>query len=104
MTKVSFFGDGKKLTGFLLTGHSTQNCDDLDGKLVCAAVSSAAYFAANTLTEIVGCECDIDLRDGYMSLRITQDRAGSEVVLRGFRLHLQQLAEQYSNIELNLEV
>ena len=104
MTKVSFFGNGQKLTGFLLTGHSSENCDDLDGKLICAAVSSAAYLAANTLTEIVGCTCDIDVRDGYMSLRITGDREGSQIILRGFRLHLQQLAEQYSNIELNLEV
>ena len=104
MTRVVFFGSGDILSGFLITGHSTQSCDDLDGKFLCAAVSSAAYFAANTLTEIVGCGCDIDVRDGYMSLRIRRDAEGSQVILKGLRLHLQQLAEQYSNIEINLEV
>ena len=103
MTKVSFFGK-EKLSGFLISGHSTESCDDLDGKILCAAVSSAAYMAANTLTEVLSCECDITVDDGYKSLKITEEKDGAQAVLEGLRLHLQQLAEQYSNIELNLEV
>ncbi len=104
MTKILFCGNKDKLKSFLITGHSTQNCDDLDGKVLCAAVSSAAYMAANTITEIAKAECDIEVRDGYMSLTLLRDSDGAQLVLRGFLLHLQQLAEQYSNIEINLEV
>ena len=103
MTKASFLGK-EKLAGFILEGHSSKNCSDLDGKILCAAVSSAAYMAANTLTEIVGCECDIEVDDGYMSLKVLSNIEGAQETLKGFRLHLQQLSEQYSNIELNLEV
>lgn len=104
MTKVSFFKDSDRINGFCLAGHSTQSCDDQNGKIVCAAVSSAAYMAANTLTEVVGCDCDISVEDGYMSLTVVREADGAQAVLRGFMLHMQQLAEQYSNIELNLEV
>ena len=104
MTKVLFCGNKERLKSFLITGHSTQSCDDLDGKVLCAAVSSAAYMAANTITEIANTECDIEVRDGYMSLTLLNDSEGAQLVLRGLLLHLQQLAEQYSNIEINLEV
>ena len=103
MTKASFFGK-ESLSGFILEGHSSNNCDDLDGKILCAAVSSAAYMAANTLTDVIGCECDITVRDGYMSLKILSKENDAQAVLKGLLIHLQQLSEQYSNIELNLEV
>ncbi len=104
MTKASFYGKDGVLSGFKITGHSTLNGDDFEGKIVCAAVSSAAYMAANTLTEIAGCRCDIDEKDGFMSLFVTSNIENAQVTLQGFLLHLRQLAEQYSNIELNLEV
>ena len=103
MIKASFYGK-ERLNGFSVIGHGTANGDDLDGKILCAAVSSAAYMTANTLTEVLSCECDITVKDGYMSLKVTNGIEKAQDVLKGFRLHLQQLAEQYSNIELNLEV
>ena len=103
MTKVTFFGR-EKLTGFLVTGHCTTDEFDLDGKLVCSAVSSAVYMAANTITEVCGSVCDITERDGYLKLTVKREGEGTQTVLSGLRLHLQQLASQYSNIELNLEV
>ena len=42
MTKVKFFADEKGLYGFEIRGHSSKSCDDEIGKIVCAAVSSAA--------------------------------------------------------------
>ncbi len=104
MTKVTFFGKGESYNGFTVSGHSTANSRDNNGKLLCAAISSAVYMAANTLTEVVGSSCDIVERDGYLSLKVEKECDGTQTVLRGLLLHLQQLAEQYSNIEINLEV
>ncbi len=104
MTKVLFSGSEEKLNGFVITGHSTQCSDDLDGKLLCAAVSSAAYMAANGIIEIAKCECDIKVEDGYMSLTLKEDSDQAQTVLKSLLLHIEQLTEQYSNIELNLEV
>lgn len=104
MTKVLLKRENDRLKGFVISGHSTQNCDDLDGKLLCAAVSSAAYMTANGITEIAGCECDIVVEDGYMSLSLLKDSHAAQTILRSFELHIRQLTEQYSNIKLNLEV
>ncbi len=104
MTKVTFFGKGDTFYGFTVSGHCTANSRDENGKLLCAAVSSAVYMAANTLTEVVGSSCDITEEDGHLSLMVKKECDGTQTVLRGLLIHLQQLAEQYSNIELNLEV
>ena len=69
MTKVKFFADEKGLCGFEIKGHSSKNCDDELGKIVCAAVSSAAYMAANTVTEIIGDKAAADVSDGGSGAR-----------------------------------
>lgn len=104
MTKVSVKLENDRIKGFVVSGHSTENCDDLDGKLLCAAVSSAAYMTANGITEVAKSECDIEVEDGYMSLTLIKDSDAAQTVLRSFLIHIKQLTEQYSNIKLNLEV
>ncbi|MBR3593918.1 MAG: ribosomal-processing cysteine protease Prp [Clostridia bacterium] len=104
MTKVNFFGCEGCFTGFSVTGHCTADGRDEEGRLVCAAVSSAVYMAANTLLEVEKAECDVKEADGHLSLKVKKETAGTQTVLRGLYIHLQQLSEQYSNIELNLEV
>ncbi len=63
--------------------------------IICSAVSSAAYMAANTLTEIVGADCSADVSDGYMSVKLGRTDEFTDVVIRGLRLHLEQLSRQY---------
>ncbi|MBE6767144.1 MAG: ribosomal-processing cysteine protease Prp [Ruminococcaceae bacterium] len=104
MTKVDFFGSENLLRGFSITGHCTADSRDEQGRLVCAAVSSAVYMAANTLLEVEGAVCDIAEADGQFSLKVKKETPGTQTVLRGLLIHLQQLSEQYSSIELNLEV
>ncbi|MBQ0110828.1 MAG: ribosomal-processing cysteine protease Prp, partial [Oscillospiraceae bacterium] len=50
MTTVRFLYTNKELTGFEISGHATKNENDINGKAVCAAVSSSAYMTANTIT------------------------------------------------------
>lgn len=97
MTKVKFFADSKRVLGFKVSGHSSINCDDENGKLVCAAVSSAAYMAANTILEIVGDESYVDVDDAELELRVKNPSEQTDVVLLGFKLHMEQLSKQYSN-------
>ncbi len=97
MTKVKFFADGSGLTGFDVSGHSTDFADDLDGKLVCSAVSSAAYMTANTISEIIGDKLNADVSDGFMQIRVANVSDASRLVLEGFRLHISELSKQYEN-------
>ena len=105
MTTVRFFSNGKKLNGFSVIGHSTKNCDDQNGKLVCSAISSAAYMAANTITEIVGDKAEIEVADGKMILKVSSPSDKTVAVLEGFKLHIEQLGQIYSDsIKINSEV
>ena len=96
MTKIAFLSDAAGICGFEVAGHSTENCYDLEGKLVCSAVSSAAYMAANTVTEIIGDKCDAVVDDGMMKILVENPSEKSRAVLEGFRLHISELSKQYS--------
>ncbi len=97
MTSVKFLADEKNLLGFEISGHCSTDGDDEIGKTVCAAVSSAAYMTANTITEIIGDKADIAVDEAKMLLRVVNPSLCSVNVLKGFKLHLEELSEQYSN-------
>lgn len=95
MTRVEFFADGGHLNGFSVSGHSSLNCRDEEGKIVCSAVSSAVYMTANTLTDIIGEKCDIYVDDAVFTLRTDSRDASTQAVLKGLKLHLTELSVQY---------
>ena len=97
MTGVKFLADGKNLYGFEISGHSSKNCDDEVGKIVCAAVSSAAYMAANTVTDIIGDNADITVDEAKMVFVCKKPSDATVKVLLGLKLHLTTLADDYSN-------
>ena len=97
MTSVKFLADKNGLYGFEISGHSTCDCDDSDGKIVCAAVSSAAFMAANTITEVIGDKAEAFVDDALMVVKCENPSKESVLVLEGLRLHLTELATQYSN-------
>ena len=53
-------------------------------------------MAANTITEIIGDKAEIEVEDGKMILNVANPSDKTVVVLEGFRLHIKQLAEDYS--------
>ena len=88
-----------------MTGHCTADENDEEGRLVCASVSSAAYMTANTITEIIGDNADIEVNDGEMILNVKNPSDKTIAILEGFKLHIQQLEEQYKDcIKVYLEV
>ena len=97
MTGVEFLVDEKKIYGFSINGHSSVDCDDEVGKIVCSAVSSAAYMAANTVTEIIGDKATAEIDDAKMIFKVKNPSNATVSVLKGLKLHLEQLSDQYSN-------
>lgn len=97
MTEIKFFADKSKLYGFSVSGHSSENCDDTEGKILCSAISSASYMAANTISEIIGDRVEADLDDGFMEIRVNNPSDKTQAVLLGYKLHMEQLCLQFSD-------
>ncbi len=97
MTSVKFLADGEAMYGFEISGHSSANCDDEVGKIVCAAVSSAAYMTANTVTEIIGDKAEAEVDEAKMVFVCKKPSDATAKVLLGLKLHLTALADDYSN-------
>ena len=105
MISIKFLSAEKSLVGFALTGHGTADENDDFGRIVCSAVSSAVYMAANTLTEIVGAKADVFDDGELLSFRLSSKIPESQTVLQGFKLHVTELSREYpQNIEINSEV
>ena len=94
MTKATFYFDENVPYGFLIFGHSgfAESGEDI----VCASVSSVAYMVANTITEILRVNAEIEVNDGKMKLIINKEqRHITKDILLGLKLHLEGLEEQY---------
>ena len=104
MTSVKFFYCNSMMVGFELKGHSTTNENDDFGKLVCSAISSAAILTANTLTDVLFCDCDINESDGYLKVMLKNKQAEAQVTLNGFKLHIEGLNKEYkSHLKISTE-
>lgn len=94
MIRAVFRSKSGLLCGFTLEGHA--GAGRKGGDIVCAAVSSAAFMAANTVTDVCRCEAETEIRDGFLRLDVKAPTRSREI-LEGFRLHLEQLRQQYPN-------
>lgn len=82
------------ITGFNISGHSgsAQKGNDI----ICSAVSSPAYMVANTVTEILKLEADIQEKDGLLSVLLNEkDAVRAADILNGFLLHMEELEKMY---------
>ena len=94
--------DTGKPLGFEISGHA--NYAESGSDIVCAAVSSAAYMTANTITDVIKAEAEVFVNgSGKMFLQVSEKDISSCVdILLGFKLHLISLEEQYpKNIIVN---
>ncbi len=98
MITVRFFtsSDGA-LLGYDIKGHAGYG--EKGGDIVCAAVSSAALMTANTITEIIRAQAAAEADDdGEMFVKVARKDAQScRDILGGFKLHMLNLEEQYSD-------
>ncbi len=99
MIRVKFLVGNRQLAGFEIRGHA--GFADIGEDIVCASVSSAAFMAANTITEIIGAKADANADDGAMILKVNEPCERTETVLKGLELHLSELSKQYpDNIKI----
>ena len=83
------------VTGFTLSGHA--DFSEQGSDIVCAAVSSAAYMAVNTLTDVQEIPCNVTVDDGFLQIELSNENADkAQVVLNGLLLHLDALSKQYA--------
>ena len=81
------FRIGETSADVLILGHAG---GEYGTDVVCAAVSSAACMAANTVTEILGVKARAETADGYLHFSFSGSKAAADVI-RGLQLHLEQL-------------
>ena len=99
MIKVKFLIGDRQLKGFEISGHAMFAESGKD--IICAAVSSAAYMAANTITDVIDANAEAAAEDGAMSVTLNQPDERAETVLKGLELHLTELSKQYpDNIKI----
>ncbi len=99
MIKVRFKVGNRQLKGFEISGHAMFAASGSD--VVCAAVSSAAYMAANTITDVIGANAVAEAGEASMCVELNQPNEQAEAVLRGLELHLTELSKQYpQNIKI----
>ncbi len=101
MIRVEFHQQDDALIGYTVSGHAGTAAAGED--IVCAAVSSAAYMTANTITEIITADAEATAENGYMHLIVLGDAPACQPTLRGFLLHMQQMQIQYPN-EVHLTI
>ena len=97
MIKAEFFVDRSGyICGFHIHGHSMMAESGQD--VLCAFVSSAAYMAANTITDVIGADAQAQDGDGDMRLAVAgSDLVSCQIVLAGLKLHLCETEKQYPN-------
>ncbi len=96
MIQAIFTVQDKLVTGFEISGHS--DFSEQGSDIVCAAVSSAAYMTANTITDVQELDCIVTVNDGFMKLKLSKAEARSaQVILNGLLLHLNALSQEYSD-------
>lgn len=95
MIKVIFYRSGNEISGFKVSGHSESADEGFD--IICSSVSSAAYMTANTLSDVIGCQIDADVSDGYMNISVKTGLSDAQQILEGLKLHLEALAADYPN-------
>ncbi|MBO5332805.1 MAG: ribosomal-processing cysteine protease Prp [Clostridia bacterium] len=101
MTTAKFLFSDDVIVSFELSGHSGAGEEGTD--IVCSAISSAVYMAANTIIEIMKLTPETVVRDGYLKVQMNLDDARkSKVITDGLYLHLSELQSQYPN-NLKLE-
>lgn len=93
MIKARFFTEDNLICGYEISGHSGSAETGQD--IICAFVSSAAYMAANTISEILKAQIEAEVADGYMNIRVASKLSEAQQILEGLRLHLRSLAGDY---------
>ncbi len=86
---------------FEISGHSGMS--ERGGDIVCASVSSAAYMTVNTITDVLDVKTETKIADGYMQVILAEKSGEAERLIKGFKLHIDGIAEQYPQYVIRIK-
>ena len=107
MTRVEFFDQDGRITGFSVSGHSGYGEAGTD--IVCAAVSTAVQFAECTISDVLGNRVKTKVNEEAARIILTlpaqcEDEDAVQAVLTGMMLTLCELRDQYPEFIEVMEV
>ena len=107
MTKVEFFRDGARITGFSVSGHSGYAEAGTD--IVCAAISAVVGMTEATINDVCGGKAKVRVKEADARITLTLPAACDEeesiqAVLTGMMLYLMNLRDDYPDFIEVLEV
>ena len=107
MTRVEFFDQDGRISGFSVSGHSGYAEEGAD--IVCAAVSTAVQFAECVINDVLGNRCKTKVNEEQARITLTlpatcEDEDAVQAVLTGMMLTLCELREQYPDYIEVMEV
>ena len=107
MTKVEFFMDGDRITGFCCSGHS--GYDDAGRDILCAAVSAAIALTECTVNDICGARAKVRVEEAQARITLTlpascDEEEAVQAALAGLMVYLTGLRDEYSDYFDVLEV
>ena len=106
MTTIKFLTEGKRITGFDVSGHS--GYAEAGADIVCAAVTSAVRLTEATINDVLGLAATVKVREksGSISLRLPgglsdRDEHAVQGLLSGLMLYFPVLRDEHpDNIEV----
>ena len=107
MTKVEFFRDGARITGFSVSGHS--GYAEAGSDIVCAAISAVVGMTEATINDVCGGKAKVRVKEADARITLTLPAACDEeesiqAVLTGMMLYLMDLRDDYPDFIEVLEV
>ena len=98
MTKISFFNDAGRITGFCCEGHS--GYAEAGADIVCAAVTTAVRLAECTINDVCGSRAmtSVNEREARVTLHLParcDEEDTVQAVLTGLMLTLGELRDEY---------
>ena len=107
MTRIDFFNQDGRITGFCCSGHS--GYADSGADIICAAVSTAVTFAADTITEVLGERAKVKVNEAEARITLKlpaacEEEEAVQAVLTGMMLTLSHWRDDYPDYIEVMEV
>ena len=107
MTKIEFFTEDERITGFSVSGHS--GYAEAGSDIVCAAVSAVVSMAEATINDVCGAKAKVRVKEADARITLTlpascDEEESVQAVLAGMMLTLCSLRDDYPDYIEVLEV
>lgn len=94
MIRALFTCKNGRFFAFSIRGHASPEAK-YGEDILCAAVSSAVYLAANTITENIPVKARVSEKSGSFDFTLKEENSTAQIILQGFSQHLLCLSQQY---------